>query len=234
VPAASPFLLRTENDDKAKMDIGEDSMYKPRWLVLITLVILITPVSVISASLDQEKAFKDFDVISLRNGTNEIDINGDGLKDLIFIAWRENYNAHGFDIFSFYLQFKSDIRPKEKWYLVPFFNESGVPSREYLGTEMGADCILTDLRVIRPRSPKNAPVTIVIGARDFGESYADKASVTFLIYELRYNKAGSPGAPPYYFQQAKTIQGQNKFCDINEAFQKELGLGWYRADKEGP
>lgn len=207
-------------------------MYKPRWLLFITLVILITAASGISAVPDQTKTFKGFEVIGLRNGLNEIDINGDGLKDLIFIAWRENYTAHGSDIFNFYLQFKSEIRPTEKWYHVPFFNDSGMPNRDYLGTEMGADCILSDLRVIRPRSPKKAPVTIVIGVRDFGESYADRALVTFLVYELRYNKEGNPGAPPYYFQHAKTIQGKNKYCDINEAFQKELGLGWYRADQE--
>ena len=93
-------------------------MYKPRWLLLITLVILITAASAISAVPDQTKAFKGCEVIGLRNGVNEIEINGDGLKDLIVIRWRENYNAHGFDIVTFYLQFKSDVRPKDKWRLV--------------------------------------------------------------------------------------------------------------------
>ena len=204
-------------------------MYKPRWLLLITLVILITAASAISAVPDQTKAFKGCEVIGLRNGVNEIDINGDGLKDLIVIRWRENYNAHGFDIVTFYLQFKSDVRPKDKWRLVPFFNETGVSEKTDFSTEMGADCILCDIRVVRPASPKKAPVTIVIGVRDFGESYAEKASVTFIVYELRYNKEGDPGKPPYYFQRTKTIPGRNKYCDINDAFQKELGLGRYRS-----
>jgi hypothetical protein len=38
----------------------------------------------------------------------------------------------------------------------------------------------------------------------------------------------APYAPSAAAAHAMTIQGQNKFCDINEAFQKELGLGWYR------
>jgi hypothetical protein len=207
-------------------------MYKPRWLLLITLAILITAASGISAVPDRTKTFKGFEVVGLRNGINEIDINGDGLKDLIVIGWRDNFNAHGFDIVTFYMQFKRDVGPKDKWHLVPFVPESGVTDKNYFTTAMGADCILSDLRVIRPRSPKKAPVTIVIGVRDFGESYADKASVTFVVYELRYNKEGSPGNPLFYFQKTKTIPGQDKYCDINDAFQKELGLGWYRADQE--
>lgn len=207
-------------------------MSKPRGPLVIALVILLAATSAISAAPEQANAFKGFEVIALRNGSNEIDINGDGLKDLIFIAWRENYNAHGFDMFTFYLQVTSDIRPKEKWYLVPFFDEKGVPNKTSLTTAMGADCVLSDIRVIRPVSPKNAPVTVVIGTRDFGESYADEASVKFLVYELRHTEEGLPGEPPYYFQQSKTIPGQGKYCDINKAFQKELGLGWYRTDRE--
>ncbi|MDD5543021.1 MAG: hypothetical protein PHX83_07575 [Acidobacteriia bacterium] len=209
-------------------------MPKPRWRLVIALVILLATISANSAAPEQTKAFKGFEVIPLRNGPNEIDINGDGLKDLIFIAWRENYNAHGFDIITFYLQVKSDhdIQPKEEWYLVPFFDEGGVPDKTSLKTEMGADCILSDIRVIRPVSPKKGPVTIVVGIRDLGESYADEASIKFLVYELRYTKEGIPGKPPYYFQQSKTIPGQEKYCDINNAFQRELGLGWYRTDRK--
>ncbi len=207
-------------------------MYKPIWLLFITLVILITSSSAVSAVPDQAKALKGFEVIGLRNGINEIDINGDGLKDLIVVGWRDNLNAHGFDIVTFYMQFKMDIGPKDKWHLVPFVPESGVTDKNYFTTSMGADCILSDIRVIRPRSPKKAPVTIIIGVRDFGESYADKASVTFVVYELRYNKEGNPGTPLFYFQKTKTIPGKGKYCDINDAFQKELGLGWYRTDKE--
>ena len=201
------------------------------WPLGIALAVLTMTCAPAFALPDQSKEFKNFKVIGLKNGPNTVDINGDGSDDLIFIAWRENYNAHGFDIFTFYIKFTSDINPKESWHLVPFFNSKGVPDKLSLTTAMGADCMLSDVRVVRSGSDRKAPVAVVIGVRELGNSYADDASVQFLVYELKSNKDEIPGEPPFYFEHVKTIQAKRKYCDINEAFEKELGLGWYRTDR---
>lgn len=208
----------------------QQPMQEWQMIVALLLTIALAPLSCIAG--EQPSAFKNMKVIELRNGPNEIDIDGDGVKDVIFIAWRENYNAHGFDMFTFYRRDKESTRAEGKWSLVPFFNDKGVPDKTSYSTVMGADCVLSDIRVVRPASSKMAPVTIVIGVRDFGNSYADEAPVKFLLYTLKRNKEGIAGEPPNYFQHAKVIVGQKNYCDINEAFEKELGLGWYRGDRE--
>jgi hypothetical protein len=38
------------------------------------------------------------------------------------------------------------------------------------------------------------------------------------------NKDGRFGWPEYYFLRNQTIEGKEKYCDINRAFEKELGL----------
>jgi hypothetical protein len=184
---------------------------------------------------DRDNALKGLEVITLKNGSNEIDINADGLKDQIFVAWRENFNDHGFDMFTFYLRFNKkimpDIIPNDEWYLVPFFNKEGVENS--LTSFEEADCTSSDIRVLRPALPKKAPVIVIVGIRDYEFPAVDeRASVRFLVYELKHNKENIAGFPPYYFQCVRTILGQKKYCDINDAFQEELGLGWYRADRK--
>jgi len=203
-------------------------MRKPRLLFSMVLILTIGFSLHISLAQNPSEEFEAYKVLSLKNGPNEIDLNGDGIKDLVFVAWRENYNAHGFDLLTFYLN-ASDLRyegeRKEQWLLIPFFNEKGVQDMTSYSSEMGADCILSDIRILRSKASDRAPVMVVIGAREFGKSYADSASVKFIVFELRHNKEGMSGAPPFYFQKTRIIPGKKKYCDINEAFQKELGLG---------
>ena len=59
---------------------------------------------------------------------------------LFLLLWRENFNAHGFDIITFYVRVESVV-PSDHWQLVPFFDERGVPEKSSYTTEMGADCI---------------------------------------------------------------------------------------------
>ena len=94
-------------------------------------------------------------------------------------------------------------------------------------TEEGADYFLQDIRVLRSTSQKNLPVVIIVGRREFGESYGDSASVKFVVFALKHNKEGTPGEPPFYFEAKRPIKGKKKHCDINAAFAEELGVGDY-------
>ncbi len=207
--------------------------FAPTMILLMVICVLANT----SAAQGYQVMFKALKVLQLRNGPNELDLNGDGLKDLVFIARRENFNAHGFDIVTLYIYtksmkyFKNSTSSAGEWHLVPFFNEKGVPDELSYTTTEGADCCLSDIRILRPKSSEKKSVQVVVGIRDFGESYADDAFVKFISYDLKTNKDGMPGEPLFYFQQTKTIPVQKKYCDINQAFQKELGLGSYRSDQ---
>jgi hypothetical protein len=163
-------------------------------------------------------------VVPLANGTNAIDLLGDGTKAQVVVAWRGNYNGHGSSTAAFYLFAKSDRSDAKEWQIVPFFGgpDDGDKGSETFQTGEGADCILGDLRVIRHQ---HAPVEIVIASRELGESFADPAAVKFLYYRLARNTGEVPGWPPYYFQYSKTVPARRPYCDVNEAFSRELNLG---------
>jgi hypothetical protein len=175
-------------------------------------------------SAQPPQAFSNWPLIPLRNGPNEIDIDGDGHQDLVFVAWRDNANAHGYELVTFYRGGNSD---DAKWQVVPFEGMdnglNGRPFDDSFRTSQGADCVLRAMAVVRKPSTRE-PVTVVVGERDFGQSYADAANVKFIVYRIARNDNGIPGWPAVYFQRDRTIDGKSKHCDVNEAFTSELGI----------
>ena len=173
------------------------------------------------------------EVIPLHNGPNEVDLDGDGRKDLVFVAWRDNGNAHGYSHVAFYRHGDDEGTP---WELVPFFDDR--PDRDGVRrslrqddsftTTEGADGKLRAMTLLRASSDPHAPVTVVIGDREFGRSYADAARVKFVVYRLAWAKDldGWPleGWPPVYFDAVKTIQGKSRHSYVEEAFGSELGI----------
>jgi len=86
--------------------------------------------------------------------------------------------------------------------------------------------MLHDFRVLKSKGRKGA--MLVIADRALGESYADKTSVTFKFYELIANQERLPGRPLYFFELKMTESARQIYCDVGEAFSKELQLGPYR------
>ncbi|MGO8733317.1 MAG: YncE family protein [Terriglobia bacterium] len=158
-------------------------------------------------------------VLHLSKGPNRVDLQGDGLKrDVIFMAYRENFNAHSFWVVTVYMG-GGDI--------VPWFDKSGNEHDEIETRYGGADCVLDDMRLVRVGEGKNAQFFLVQGERALGKSFADTQPVSFDVYRLTGNNEGITGRPPSYFDYVTTIQGTGKYCDINEAFKAELKLGDY-------
>ncbi len=42
-------------------------------------------------------------LVKLGNGINSVDFTGDGIPDLVVMGRSDNFNAHGFDVVSFYI-----------------------------------------------------------------------------------------------------------------------------------
>ena len=163
--------------------------------------------------------------VRLTNGANAVDLLGGGSKGEIFVAWRGNYNAHGFSTVAFYVRAASDRGDSTTvWQLVPFFGGShdADSGRDVLRTFEGADCTLGDLRVV---SHGRAAVEVILATREMGESFADSAAVRFEYYGIKRNTEGLAGWPPVYFEQLRTVPAKRAYCDVNEAFARELGLG---------
>jgi carbapenem resistance CarG-like protein len=164
-------------------------------------------------------------VVQLSDGINHIDLNADGIPDVVVLAWRDNGNAHGFDVFTFYLAHSAHPPIMRAWLAVPL-SDSASNENEFYRTTMGADCILSDIRLLRSTKPKD-PVQLVTADREFGETYVDSMPVTFTVYRFVTDTEHVPSAP-YYFQAVRTVRSHGKYCDVTEAFDQELGLGPYR------
>jgi hypothetical protein len=162
-------------------------------------------------------------VIPVDNGVNQLTLLGE--PAMAVRAWRENYNAHGFDVVSFYIRDKT-AGEKAFWNLVPVFGQAGKSDggeRLEITIGGGADCVLHDFRLLRSDDDKR--VMLVIAQRDMGDSFADPAAVHFTWYDLAKNEDEAPGEPWRYFRQTHVTQATKPYCDVEEAFDKELHLG---------
>jgi hypothetical protein len=149
----------------------------------------------------------------LRNGLNRVDFTGDGKADLVVIAHRENFNAHGFDVVSFHANDGGLLQ-------VPLFD--GDDEAQFATISGGADCVLHDLRLLPGK--RGEPATLVRADRVLGDSYAADAEVTFTWYALRRNVDSDVGYPEYRFERTRKTKAEKAYCDVGDAFAKELGL----------
>jgi hypothetical protein len=166
-------------------------------------------------------------VLRLYNGLNAIDLLGNGHRGQVIVNRRENFDVHGYSTALFQvlaLADPSDTTSTVEWQVIPFFGpDHPADGAELFRTLEGADCRLSDIRVFR--RGRGRPVEIVIAHRAFGASFSDRADVRFEFYVLRTNDEGMAGAPAYYFQHAGTRRARARYCDVNDAFERELAMG---------
>jgi len=189
---------------------------KTLWLAAALLVAL---GGIHTVQADELAGYK---VVHLVNGPNKLRLQGHEVTAVM--ASRENFNAHGFTVVTFYLHDKGDDG-KEDWQLLPVFEKQNGEEHERQSVTIsgGADCVLHDFRLLSASDGR--PTLLIVADRDLGESYADDAAVHFDYYELAQNEDAVPGWPAFYFRAKRTTTAHAKYCDVNDAFDKELHLG---------
>ena len=164
----------------------------------------------------------NYTVVKLEYGENRVDFNNDGVEDLVVVGHRENFNAHDYDVISFYANEPGDER--RRLAIVPMFDQD--KESVTLAAGGGADCRLHDFRLLRPKHGNQS--LLIVADRKLSESFADDDTVTFSYFKLEGNSTGLVGWPYLYFNLAEVHQAKAKYCDVNQAFRSELGLGDYR------
>ncbi len=188
--------------------------------VLATSLISLGALPIVAAQ-SFDSAFSRMEVLALNEGPNSLQLKGWAPPDMVMRAWRENYNAHGFYYYTFYVQHPDSEDGRTRWELVPFV--IGNHFENGIATSQGADCVLRELRVLRPKQSPN-PVTVLIAEREMKGTYADTERVTFSVYELQMNTRGRPGEPGIAFYRVRTIPARRRYCDVEDAFVRELGI----------
>lgn len=162
--------------------------------------------------------------VHLRYGINQVNIGDSGADGMAVLGRRENFNAHGFDVFTFYVRPIKHKSDSKDWQLVSVFD--GEKEALTLTVGGGADCILHDFRLVR--DSVRGSLRLIVAERDMGNSYADTAAVHFKFYALRRNDSAEAGRPLYYFELVQNSMAKAYYCDVEDAFIKELGLKPYR------
>ena len=160
-------------------------------------------------------------VVPVPKGVNRLSLGGQAI--LTVRARRENYNAHSFDVLSFYTV--KPGQPGDELNLVPIFGaEHGKDiERHDITVSGGADCLLRDFRLLQASGRQ--PARLVVAERDVGASYVTPGTVHFTYYELTRNTDEVPGRPSLYFQAGGESRSRQAYCDVNDAFDRELHLG---------
>jgi hypothetical protein len=193
---------------------------------LAVLVIVLSPLTLakgeeVGDTIGKMKV-NTIESIKIKNGINYIDLNGDGKKDMVISGYRGNISAHSFSIYSFYVYKKLDYGeiPPE-WQIVSIGGGGGFAGddiRKYaISTHQGADCVLRDIRLARFK--KGASYYLVIADRPIGQSYTDSVNIKFMFYRLIYDEEESR----FIYEKVKEMDSRDKYCDVTEAFEKELG-----------
>jgi hypothetical protein len=184
-------------------------------LKLYAIGILLTSTSFLVSAHDAYK------VVPVSNGINRLIL--DGQDAMAVRGWRENFNAHGFDVTSIFIQ-DGVADHAGSWNIVPLFGRQSSAHHEDLHVIAtgGADCQLHDFRLLTTEDGKHAQ--LILAARDLGTSYAAAATVRFDFYVLTENTDGIPGYPKHYFLWQRSERSHSQYCDVNEAFDRELHL----------
>ena len=167
------------------------------------------------------------ETIPLHYGINSVVLSATGEGATVLLARRENFNAHGFDVVTLYIETREHDESPAQFTIIPIFS-SGAERLE-LTAGGGADCRLNDFRLVH-RAGRDAE--LITASRQLGSSYADPAVVKFEYFTLKRNASGDVGRPDFYFERQRTVMARRMYCDVNEAFDVELGLARYRPDDD--
>jgi hypothetical protein len=168
--------------------------------------------------------FSSYKVVRIVYGVNAVDFGPSATHGTVLLGWRENFNAHGFGVATFYLNAPkgavSGLQRDDMLGLVSVWD--GQKEELTVRTSGGADCVLHDFRLLI--SNEHKPSLLVLADRKMGGTFVDEESVTFKTYTLKQNVEQMPGPPTYYFDLTEQRTAKRKYCDVEKAFRDELGF----------
>ncbi|MBI1363163.1 MAG: hypothetical protein GC134_04190 [Proteobacteria bacterium] len=158
--------------------------------------------------------------LTMHYGVNDVDMNGDGVDDIIVKSRWENGNAHSFDRYLALINCKDELC-REGVYEVPL----GLMEKGSFVTSEGAGCAsespngLSQLTDYTFEKDENGLLVITKYARDFGENYSSKMPVTITSYKFSDAlKEGemSIGLPRFYFKEVSKRTTEDKYCNVRD------------------
>jgi hypothetical protein len=180
-----------------------------------------------AASARAQAAERRLVVVQLYNGINVVDLLGGGSRGQIVVSRREHADGTGYSTALFQVRAPADAGDSTSaaaWQVLPFFGpDERVGGDDLFRTVEAGGCASADLRVVRIGAGR--PVQVVVARRAPGATPAEPTAVRFEFYEMRTNAERTPATPRWFFQRVRGERSRERYCDVNDAFARELGVG---------
>jgi hypothetical protein len=188
---------------------------------LAGLVVVVTASGAIAGP---QHTLSNLHIIHLKAGSNRIEhFAPDGLPAIITLGWRDNGNAHGYDLFLVLMPTKAG---SSDWSVVDVV--SGDPNTSDYDTIRDdphtGDDFVSAVRFVQG-SLDGTPATLLLTAtRDLGEAGIPAPSlVTYEVYQLVQNDQAGSGTVDL-FHRIEASRSEMKFCNAELALSKQFEI----------
>lgn len=164
-----------------------------------------------------EPQFTELKPIPLAQGVNRIsDFSRDGREALVVLGWRDNGNAHGFDVFMVMLP---TSKGGSDWNIVlgPDGKEV-IVDQPHLGEDM-----VRSVRFARGKLDGFNDTFLITATREVEEGYAEPATTRIGFHKLSGGFIDI-GTTFDYFETVYEFTTEKQYCNAEYALQSELGL----------
>ena len=158
----------------------------------------------------------DISPIPIRQGTNEIpDLSQDGRAGMITLGWRDNGNAHGYDVFLVMMETAPGNRD---WNVI--LGPWGDLVTDY--PHFGEDTVRS-VRFVRARLDGIPLTALIIADRDILDGYPSPAKTKIEVYRIA-DGSDEVGTTHDYFEEVGSFTANRLYCNAEMAMQTELGI----------
>lgn len=157
-------------------------------------------------------------LVPLKALFTEVDVNADGVPDMVVRSWRKGGVPPASDVtYDFFIRREGVFGGIE--FHSAHFHRGGSP-----GGDGDDECMRSDVRLLVGEPGSGEGPTLIEAYREVvgGRSLKDPAPVMFIFHHLQnYAQLYSYN---YYFVEDGKIMAKKEYCDVGDAFEEELGL----------
>lgn len=153
---------------------------------------------------------KESSKVTLKEGINTLDINGDGINDLVVYSKFENNTSHPNQTMTIFITDR-----KGRYHIVPVANDTGFTWSDFI---LSASTIkIADYALYKKQKGYFIVSARKISGGKYGDDMSDDLPVKFTRYDMNTGQ-DSPGVPLYSWEYKSAYISAEKYPDIDEAF----------------
>lgn len=148
--------------------------------------------------------------IDLKWGVNMMDVNGDGLVDLVIYAKFDNNTSHPNKTMTIFMKNKNG-----EYNIVPVPNDAGFTWFDF--SLSASTTKITDFKLYKKSNGFFVVRVHKMANKQNGEDVSDKLPVKLSRYDINMDQE-IPGNPLFYWGLTKTYVTKEHYGDVDEAF----------------